>query len=331
MLKYIIKRIALSILILLGVSLIIYALVRCMPVDFVTQKLTSITSTGAETSQELIDAMLEQYGLMKDGKSIGIFEGYLIWLGKLIRLDFGDSFSLPLSVVDVIKNHMGVSFAVAAIATVFEFLIAIPLGVTAATHQYSVRDYIVTVFVMIGISLPSFFFGQMLKNIFAIQLGLFPASGLIDASKNSTGFALLLDQIWHLFIPILTVVILSIGGRMRMTRTNMLEVLNSDYIRTARAKGLKEKVVIYKHAFRNTMIPLVTSLAGLLPGLFSGAIITEQVFGLPGIGNVAFEAMLVADIPLIMGYNMFLALLSIIGVLLADLMYAVVDPRVKLG
>ena len=140
-----------------------------------------------------------------------------------------------------------------------------------------------------------------------------------------------MDQLWHLFIPILTVVILSIGGRMRMTRTNMLEVLNSDYIRTARAKGLKEKVVIYKHAFRNTMIPLVTSLAGLLPGLFSGAIITEQVFGLPGIGNVAFDAMLVADIPFIMGYNMFLALLSVIGVLLADLMYAVVDPRVKLG
>ena len=192
------------------------------------------------------------------------------------------------------------------------------------------RDYIVTVLVMIGISLPSFFFGQLLKNVFSIQLGLFPSSGLIDASKDLSGLALILDQAWHLFIPILTVVILSIGGRMRMTRTNMLEVLNSDYIRTARAKGLKEKVVIYKHAFRNTMIPLVTSLAGLLPGLFSGAIITEQVFGLPGIGNKAFDAMLVADIPFIMGYNMFLALLSVIGVLLADVMYAVVDPRVKL-
>ena len=325
MVKYIIKRIGLSILILLGVSLIIYALIRCMPVDFVTQKLSAITTTGAETSQDMIDAMMKAYGL-----DTNIFEGYFIWLGKLLRFDLGNSFTIPLSVVDVIKNHMGVSFAVALIATIFEFLIAIPLGVTAATHQYSIRDYIVTVLVMIGISLPSFFFGQLLKNIFAIQLEWFPASGLIDASKDLTGLPLLMDQMWHLFIPILTVVILSIGGRMRMTRTNMLEVLNSDYIRTARAKGLKEKVVIYKHAFRNTMIPLVTSLAGLLPSLFSGAIITEQVFGLPGIGNVAFEAMLVADIPLIMGYNMFLALLSVIGVLLADLMYAVVDPRVKL-
>ena len=187
------------------------------------------------------------------------------------------------------------------------------------------------ILVMVGISLPSFFFGQMLKDIFANKLGWFPSSGLVDAGSSATGLALLPDYLRHMFIPILTVVILSIGGRMRMTRTNMLEVLNSDYIRTARAKGLKEKVVIYKHAFRNTMIPLVTSLAGLLPSLFSGAIITEQVFDLPGIGNVAYQAMIAADIPFIMGYNMFLALLSVIGVLLSDLMYAIVDPRVKLG
>ena len=225
---------------------------------------------------------------------------------------------------------MGVSFAVALIATIFEFMIAIPLGITAATHQYSIRDYVVTVLVMIGISLPSFFFGQMLKDVFAMKLGWFPPSGLVDASADLTGLSKLLDYVRHMFIPIVTVVILSIGGRMRMTRTNMLEVLNSDYIRTARAKGLSERVVIYKHAFRNTLIPLVTSLAGLLPSLFSGAIITEQVFDLPGIGNKAFQAMISADIPFIMGYNMFLALLSVLGVLLADLMYAWVDPRVKL-
>jgi len=225
---------------------------------------------------------------------------------------------------------MGVSFAVALIATVFEFMIAIPLGITAATHQYSIRDYVVTICVMIGISLPSFFFGQVLKDFLANKLGLFPPSGLVDATASNTGIALLGDYFMHMFIPILTVVILSIGGRMRMTRTNMLEVLNSDYIRTARAKGLKESVVINKHAFRNTLIPLVTSLAGLLPSLFSGAIITEQVFDLPGIGNVAFKAMMQADIPFIMGYNMFLALLSVMGVLLADLMYVIVDPRVKL-
>lgn len=150
-------------------------------------------------------------------------------------------------------------------------MIAIPLGITAATHQYSVRDYVVTVLVLIGISLPSFFFGQMLKDIFANKLGWFPVSGMTSAGSSLTGFAKIGDYVWHMVLPILTVVILSIGSRMRMTRTNMLEVLNSDYIRTARAKGLNERKVIYKHAFRNTMIPLVTSLAGLIPSLFSGA------------------------------------------------------------
>ena len=330
MLKYIVKRLALAILILLGVSLIIYVLIRCMPVSFIEGKIAEMNQGGATIPEETVENMKKLYGL-EDDSFMGILKGYFNWLGKLVRFDFGTSFKYGAPVIDVIVDHMGVSFAVALIATVFEFMIAIPLGITAATHQYSIRDYVVTIAVMIGISLPSFFFGQVLKDFLANKLGLFPPSGLVDATASNTGIALLGDYFMHMFIPILTVVILSIGGRMRMTRTNMLEVLNSDYIRTARAKGLKESVVINKHAFRNTLIPLVTSLAGLLPSLFSGAIITEQVFDLPGIGNIAYKAMIEADIPFIMGYNMFLALLSVLGVLLADLMYAVVDPRVKLG
>ncbi len=331
MLKYILKRIGLSILILLGVSLIIYVLIRCMPVSFIDDKIAQMNQGGATIPEETVNAMKEMYGL-QDDSFLGILGGYFNWLKELCRFNFGTSFKYGAPVISIIKDKMGISFAVALIATIFEFMIAIPLGITAATHQYSIRDYLVTVIVMIGISLPSFFFGQMLKDVFAMKLGWFPPQGLTDASNvGMTFLEQMADYAWHLFLPILTVVILSIGGRMRMTRTNMLEVLNSDYIRTARAKGLKEKVVIYKHAFRNTMIPLVTSLAGLLPSLFSGAIITEQVFDLPGIGNVAYQAMIAADIPFIMGYNMFLALLSVIGVLLSDLMYAIVDPRVKLG
>lgn len=329
MLKYIVKRIAYSILILLGVSLIIYFLIRLMPVDFIQDKINQINQGGATVSEETVEAMYAMYGL-GDNSFLGILKGYFSWLSALARFDLGTSFVYGIPVAQVIVEHMGVSFAVALIATVFEFMIAIPLGITAATHQYSVRDYIVTVLVMIGISLPSFFFGQMLKDLLALKLGWFPASGLINATASHTGLALLWDYAMHMFIPILTIVILSIGARMRMTRTNMLEVLNSDYIRTARAKGLKEKAVINKHAFRNTLIPLVTSMAALLPSLFSGAIITEQVFDLPGIGNIALDAMNRGDIPFIMGYNMFLALLSVLGVLLADLAYGLVDPRVKL-
>ncbi len=329
MFKYIAKRIAYSIFILIGVSMIIYFLIRLMPVDFIQSKINAINQGGATVSEETVKAMYEMYGL-GDDSFMGILSGYWNWLKELAQLNLGTSFVYGIPVAQVIVEHMGISFAIALIATVFEFMIAIPLGITAATHQYSIRDYVVTVLVMIGISLPSFFFGQMLKSVFALKLGWFPVSGLVDATASYTGISLLIDYARHCFIPILTIVILSIGARMRMTRTNMLEVLNSDYIRTARAKGLKESVVINKHAFRNTLIPLVTSLAGLLPSLFSGAIITEQVFDLPGIGNIALDAMNRGDIPFIMGYNMFLAVLSVMGVLLADLMYAVVDPRVKL-
>jgi len=329
MFKYIVKRIAYSILILLGVSLIIYFLIRLMPVDFIQDKINAINQGGATVSEETVNAMYEMYGL-GDDSFVGILKGYFNWLAALARFDLGTSFVYGIPVAQVIVEHMGISFAISLVATVFEFMIAIPLGITAATHQYSLRDYIVTILVMIGISLPSFFFGQMLKDVLALKLGWFPASGLVNATVSYSGFALILDYLRHMFIPVLTIVILSIGARMRMTRTNMLEVLNSDYIRTARAKGLKEKVVINKHAFRNTLIPLVTSMAGLLPSLFSGAIITEQVFDLPGIGNIALDAMNRGDIPFIMGYNMFLALLSVLGVLLADLMYGLVDPRVKL-
>ena len=331
MFKYILKRIGLSILILLGVSFILYALLRCMPTDFVELKILALNQNSADgVSEELIAEMYKAYGLNGN-----IVEGYFSWLGNICKLDFGTSFISKRPVLADVFNadRLGTSFFVAAVATVFEFLIAIPLGVTAARHQYSLLDYLVTVFVLIGISLPSFFFGQMLKDLLANKLDLFPISGMKDPSYSYEpgSFAAIMDYLRHMFLPILTVVILSIGGRMRMTRTNMLEVLNSDYIRTARAKGLAESKVIYKHAFRNTMIPLVTGLAELIPSLFSGAMITESVFDLTGIGSYALNAMQQGDIPVIMTYNMFLAFLSVTGVLLADLMYGIVDPRVKLA
>ena len=329
MFKYIVKRILISILILLGVSLILYVLLRFMPTDFIKTRIIALNQTGATVNDEFIQQMYKTYGL--DGS---VIEGYFKWLFKALRGDFGKSIINQRDVVKEIfdPDKMGTTFFVAAVATVFEFLIAIPLGITAATHQYSIRDYVVTIFVLIGISLPSFFFGQLLKDVFANKLHWFPVSGMKDAGIHyDNGLEAFIDYARHMFLPILTVVILSIGGRMRMTRTNMLEVLNSDYIRTARAKGLKERTVIYKHAFRNTMIPVVTGLAGLIPSLFSGAMITESVFDLTGLGKFALNAMTQGDIPVIMTYNMFLAFLSVMGVLLADLMYAVVDPRVKLA
>lgn len=334
MFKYIVKRLAISVVILLGVSIIIYTMVRMMPTDYVDNKYASQLQSGT-INQEDIDHFKELYGI-GDTSFKGIVGGYLKWIGNLCKGDLGLSFKYEKPVAQVIGENMWISFAIAVIATILQFLIAIPLGISSATHQYSVRDYAVTVFTMIGISLPTYFFAAIVIKLFSVNLGWFPSNGLLSATANYPDTFMgsmqrLGDIAHHLVLPILVTVILSIGGLMRYTRTNTLEVLNADYIRTARAKGLSEKTVIYKHAFRNTMIPLVTLLAGILPSLFGGMMITEQVFGIDGIGRLAYQALREGDIPFVMGYNMFLAILTIIGTLFSDIMYSVVDPRVKLG
>ena len=280
-------------------------------------------------TQEQIDDIKRMYGLL-DNSFFGILSGYFTWLSNVLKLDLGTSFKFELPVAEVIGEYMWISFGISLVAMVLQFLIAIPLGVMSATHQYGPMDYVVTIFTMIGISLPSFFLATLLIKVFSTTLGWLPMQGLTDAMKDYTGLAKVGDIIRHCILPVATLVIINIGGLMRYSRTNTLEVLNADYIRTARAKGLSERTVIYKHVFRNTMIPLVTMMAGILPSLFGGAMITEEVFALQGIGQKAYQALKEGDVPFIMGYNMFLAILTVIGTLLADLAYAVVDPRVKL-
>jgi len=266
-------------------------------------------------------------------KAAAVLKGYFNWLGNLMKGDLGMSFKYKQPVNQVIVDNMGISFAIAFIATILQFAIAIPLGIKAAVNQYGVIDYTVTVLTMIGISLPTFFLGAIVIRIFAVDLHWFETGGIAASwiPNDASWIVKLGDNLWHMIMPMFVLVVLSIGSLMRYTRTNTLEALNADYVRTARAKGLSERTVIYKHAFRNTMIPLVTLLAGTLPSLFTGAMITETVFAIPGIGNKAYEALLAADVPFIMGYNMFIAILTVLGTLLSDLMYAVVDPRVKIG
>ena len=329
MVKYIIKRILLAIVILFGVSVIIYSLVRMMPGDFITNKFMQMVIDGKMSEKEF-NRLLEVYGLA-DRSFWGILKGYFTWIGNVFQGDLGRSFKYEDSVSTIIVENMGISFGIAFAALILEFIIAIPLGVKAATNQYGVVDYSASVLSMIGTALPTFFFAAICIQLFSVQLGWFPVNGLTSTlPSDATEWTRFWDKIWHLVIPVFIMVFLSVGSLMRYTRTNTLEVLNADYIRTARAKGLSEGKVIYKHAFRNTLIPLVTLLAGTLPGLFSGAMITEQMFAIPGIGLKAYEALEAGDIPFIMGYNMFLAILTVLGTLLADLMYAVVDPRVKI-
>ena len=325
MLKYIVKRILLSVLIIFGVSLLMYALLRLMPGSYVEQKFT--LNPNSEISPERIEKMKDLYGLNDP-----IIVGYFRWMVKALQGDFGMSFQFDAPVMQVIGDNMWISFLLTLIALIIYYPLGIFLGVRAAVKQYSIFDYTTTVITMLGISLPSFFFSAVLIKTFAFDLGWFDTSlGLVSSGMlNPTKWELFWDKAWHLVLPMITVVVLSIGGLMRYTRTNMLEVLTADYIRTARAKGVSENSVIYKHAFKNTMIPLVTMLAGLLPGLFGGSMIIEQVFAIPGIGLKAYQALNAGDIPFVMGYNMFLAVLTVLGMLITDIMYVLVDPRVKL-
>lgn len=327
MLKYCIKRLLLALLILLGVSLIIWTLVWFMPVGFI-DKQASIIAGNTGNVEEIKAQLTKELGM--DGTML---EGYWKWLRNFLRGDLGNSFSAGRPpVADIIFENMGVSFALSFVALILELIIAIPLGVKCACNQYGKLDYTATVLTMIGISFPTFFLGSIVIKYFALDLKWFPALGLHGSlPEDASWWTRMGDTLWHLVLPMFVLVILNIGSWMRYTRTNTLEVLNADYIRTARAKGLSEHSVVYKHVFRNTLIPLVTVMAGTLPSLFGGAMITETVFQIEGIGKKAYDLLNEGDIPFIMGYNMFIATLTVIGILLTDIMYAVVDPRVKLA
>ncbi len=330
MVKYIIKRVLYSALILLIVSMLLYLLIRLLPMDYVEQKFLAQSLQGTISAEELY-RIRALYGL-EDSSFLGICRGYWNWLTSVFHGDLGTSFLYNEPVTDVIAEHMWISFGIALAAFVLQYVISIPLGIKAATRQYGAVDYTTTVLAMIGISFPSFFIAILLIKVFAVDLGWFPVNGLVDVtvdwSNNPWGrFG---NMLWHIVLPMVAITIVSIGGLMRHTRTNTLEVLNQDYIRTARAKGLSEHTVIYKHVFRNTMVPIVTMMAGVIPSLFGGMMILEQVFALPGIGQIAYQALVQGDIPFIMGYNMFIAVLTVIGTLLSDITYMLVDPRIKI-
>ncbi|NMA95664.1 MAG: ABC transporter permease [Clostridiales bacterium] len=330
--KYLINRIALALLILVGVSVLIYLLTMLMPADYIDNQTSAAVQSGAMTMDD-VQRLKELYGLA-DKSFGGILKSYFAWFKSTITGDLGFSFLYGRPVTKVLSEYIWISFIVAFIAYVLQIVIGIPMGIKASVNQYSSYDYTVSTFAMMGTALPSFFLSALLMNFFAIRLGILPLQGLVTATKvfaKDAHFEIFWDKAWHLIMPITVMVLLGVGGTMRFTRTNMLEVLNSDYIRTARAKGLSEHTVIYKHAFRNTMIPLVTSLSGMLPGLFGGAMIMETVFAIPGIGYMALRATQQGDIPFIMGYNMFLSILTVVGMLISDIMYMVVDPRVKLS
>ncbi len=329
MAKYTVKRLLYSALILFFVMFLIYVLMYNMPMGFIETKARELASRpGASKSySEWLADLNAQYGMDK-----GIVQGYFTWLKSAVRGEWGESWSWTVPVTQKFHDTVWYSFALGLVSFILEILIAIPLGIAAARKQYSFTDYFTTVVSMICISMPTFFLATILKYVFSVKLGWFELTGMQGRNyQYLSDFGKFLDVAKHFVLPAITITIISIGGLMRYTRTNMLEVLNADYIRTARAKGVPEKAVINKHAFRNTLIPLITTLGGSLPSLFSGALITETLFGIRGIGYASYYSMTQADIPFTMFYLAFISILTLLGNLISDLLYAVADPRVRLS
>ena len=325
--NFILRRLFLGIFIAFFGALVIYTVIRSLPTSYVETIARQRASNplSNKTYQEWMDQLNLVYKL-----NVGIIPGFFGWLGNALKGDFGESWHYGVPVTEKFNQVIWYSVIINIITFFVEFLIAIPLGILAARKQYSKSDYAITIFALMGISLPTFFLATILKYVFSIKLGWFDLYGLTGRFFNSmTPFQRIIDIGYHMILPIVTLMMLSVGGLMRYTRTNMLEVLNSDYIRTARAKGLSEKVVINKHAFRNTLIPLISYMSYLLPAMFGGALITETLFQIPGIGYISYQAIIRGDIPFAMFYTTFLIVLTQVSLIVADILYAVVDPRVR--
>jgi peptide/nickel transport system permease protein len=327
--NFIIRRVLLAIFIAFFGALIIYSVIRALPSSYVEQiaRQRASNPTSMMSYQEWLEQLNAIYHL-----DVGIIPGYFGWLGNAIKGDFGQSWHYGIPVTEKFNQVVWYSVIINIITFAVQMLISIPLGILAARKQYSRTDYAITIFALAGLSLPTFFLATLLKYVFSIRLGWFDLYGLTGRFHSSmTQFEQILDIGYHMVLPVITLMMLSVGGLMRYTRTNMLEVLNSDYIRTARAKGLSENVVINKHAFRNTLIPLVSYMSYLLPSMFGGALITETLYQIPGIGYISYTAMIRGDIPFAMFYTSFLIILTQVSLLVADIMYAMVDPRVRVN
>lgn len=327
--KFLVRRLLLGLMIIICGAFITYAVIRCLPQSYMEKMARQFAAStqGRVKWQDMLKILNEQYGM--DGS---ILSGYINWFKEAIQFNFGDSWMFMKPVTKVFSEVIWWSVLMNVITLIVEVLISIPLGILAARKQYKPTDYAVTVFALACISLPSFYIGTVFKYVFAVRNQILPLYGLWGRYYNDLGtWGKIGDIAKHLVLPVATLALLSMGSLTRFTRTNMLEVLNADYIRTARAKGLPEKVVINKHAFRNTLVPLVTVFAGLLPSFFGGAMITEQVFQIPGIGFNSYQAMLQGDIPFAMFYTTFLMVLTQVSLILSDIMYAVVDPRVRVN
>jgi peptide/nickel transport system permease protein len=324
MVLFALRRLIISVPLLIGITFVSYLVITLAPggpLDFLTPE-------DPNASPEVKERLIKEFGLDQP-----IYVQYGKWLSRAVRLDFGRSF-LPDG--KPVLTKIGERLPITLLLNVIEMLIivglAVPIGVMSATRQYSLYDKVTTVFVFIGFATPDFWLAQLLMILFGLQLGWLPISGLRSLNFEYLSFwTQQWDFLSHLVLPIVVATFGGLAGFSRYMRQSMLEVTRQDYIQTARAKGLSERVVIGKHALRNALLPVVTILGLSLPGLIGGSIIVETIFAIPGMGQLMVQSVFSRDYPVVMGNLVIVATLTLVANLVADVAYGLVDPRIRLG
>lgn len=318
--KYLVRRILQMIPLLLGVSVVAFVVMRLAPGDPVA----IFINPEKASSPEMVELIRHQLGLDKP-----MYVQYLLWLKNVLHGDWGYSYVSQKPVMSDILVRLPNTLLLGGVALAITLLVSIPVGVFSAVRSYTAWDYAVTLFAFLGLSIPSFWFGLSLMQIFANHLHWLPSVGMhsIDIEPGDPGYYL--DVVKHMIMPAIVLSLSSMATLTRYQRSSVLEVIRQNYIQTARAKGLPERVVIYKHALKNAMVPVITMIGLLVPQFVGGSYITETVFGWPGIGRLGVNAIFQRDYAVVMGVTMLSALIIVVANLLTDVAYAVVNPRIR--
>jgi ABC-type dipeptide/oligopeptide/nickel transport system permease component len=309
--QYILRRFVQMIPVLIGITMIVFMLIHLIPGD------PALTMLGIHARPEAVTALRHNLGLDKP-----LWEQYTIYLRDILRFDFGDSIKYKQSVASLIQKRIGVSLLLIAYATVLTILISLPLGIAAALKKDSIFDQIVRTLLMVTMVMPAFWVGILFLIFFSVKLDLFPVSGYGEGPR---------DHLYHLFLPALTIALSIAPILVRCLRGSILEAMSSDYVRTARAKGLRERMVVMAHVLRNALIPPVTLLGLSVGYLMGGTVIVERVFSLPGAGALLVDSIGARDYPVVQSMTLIFASLVILVNLATDLTYTFLDPRVRLG
>jgi len=322
MLGYLLRRGSQLIPTLIGITIICFLVVHLAPGEPTALQ----TELNPNITHEAIEQMRHHYGLDRP-----LAVQYFIWVKNLLKLDFGRSISSDERPVwEKIKQRLPITLYINIASLIVIFIVAIPLGIISAVRRGSILDRTITIWVFIGFSVPGFWLALILMDLLGVRLGWLPISGIHSPGYLCMGITeRILDLARHMILPVLISAVGSLAGLSRYMRSSMLEIIRQDYIITARAKGLSEKAVIYKHAMRNALLPVITILGLSIPGLIGGSVIFESIFSIPGLGLLFYQAIMMRDYNMIMGSLTIGAILTLAGNLIADIAYSIADPRIR--